>query len=419
MTERTALNESAGRPRRVLVTPHHSEIGGSQIIALELADAVDRLPGFEVLLYMPEGALMERARASGLPVFPTKLRESAPSVRRIIELARLVRSSGVDLVHTYEWAPTVDAAFAAATTSVPRVATVYSMDYPYFVPKDVPTVFGTREMVQVAQGEGRSTYLIEPPIDTERFRPGACRDATLQEVRSECGAGDGDVLAIVVSRLAADLKLEGLLELIAAAGRVALERPLRLAIVGDGPERGALELSAENVNSVTGRRVVSLLGSRDDPIPYYLAADVAVGMGSSALRAMAAGKPLLVQGAASFWEIADDETIPQFRAQGWYGVGDGRSSERCTELLRRLVDLSPKDRERLGRLGRSLVEDEYSLTRAATTLTSVYTSVLQHPRTGTGARAGRAVQLAAEIAKYRTALRWPALQRASRALSGR
>jgi hypothetical protein len=49
-------------PMRVLVAPHNFEIGGSQINALELACAVAAKPGFEVILYAPDGELTERAR---------------------------------------------------------------------------------------------------------------------------------------------------------------------------------------------------------------------------------------------------------------------------------------------------------------------------------------------------------------------
>ena len=69
--------------RRILVAPHNFEIGGSQLIALELAVEVARTPGYEVELYAPRGELSERARATGLPLHDTELRESAPSPRRM------------------------------------------------------------------------------------------------------------------------------------------------------------------------------------------------------------------------------------------------------------------------------------------------------------------------------------------------
>ncbi len=56
---------------RVLVAPHNFEIGGSQINALELACAVAAKPGFEVILYAPDGELTERARGNAARRFPS------------------------------------------------------------------------------------------------------------------------------------------------------------------------------------------------------------------------------------------------------------------------------------------------------------------------------------------------------------
>lgn len=38
-------------PTCVVLAPHNFEIGGSQIIALELAELMSRLPDYEVIVY--------------------------------------------------------------------------------------------------------------------------------------------------------------------------------------------------------------------------------------------------------------------------------------------------------------------------------------------------------------------------------
>ena len=93
------------------------------------------------------------------------------------------------------------------------------------------------------------------------------------------------------SRLAQTLKLDGLLVLAEAGGRLAASHPVHLAIIGDGPARDRVAAAAAATNRAAGRAVVRLLGARDDPRPYYLAADIVVGMGSSALRALANLRP--------------------------------------------------------------------------------------------------------------------------------
>ncbi|QAY59970.1 glycosyltransferase [Microbacterium protaetiae] len=408
------------RRTRVLVVPHNFELGGSQINALELISEVARDPGFEVIVYAPDGELVERARRIGVELHLTKLRESALSLRRIHDLRKLIRTRGIDVIHTYEWVPTVDAVFAAGVgVGVPLVSTILSMDYPYFIPSTVPLVLGTQQLVDRARGEGRVARLIEPPVDTEEFRPNACGPDEIAAARAECGAGQDDDLVVVVGRLAQALKLEGILTLVEAIGNLGRTAPVRLAIVGDGPERPAVQAAVDRANAHARRKVISLLGSRSEPLRYYLAADIAVGMGGSALRAMAVAKPLLVQGEQGFWAMADEQSLPQFLEHGWYGIGEGTgATERCTAELARMLALDESERAALGQFGRDLVMRRYSLQAAGLELRAVYADVVSMPRQTAFQRLVAAARLALELAKVRISTRFPRIQRKVRELRG-
>ncbi|WP_417563759.1 glycosyltransferase [Microbacterium sp.] len=409
------------RRTRVLVAPHNFELGGSQINALELVGELAADPRFEMIVYAPDGVLADRVRQLGVELHLTKLREYAPSPRRMMELWALVRARDIDLVHTYEWMPTVDAAMAAAwARGIPMVATILSMDYPYFIPTGLPLVLGTQVLVSRAQNEGRIARLIEPPVDTEQFRPDARQPDEIATIRAECGVADDADLVVVVGRLAQLLKLEGLLTLIETVGSLALKRDLKLAIVGDGPERPRVEAAVRTANVQAGREAVILLGSRLDPLPYYLAADIAVGMGGSALRAMAVGKPLLVQGEQGFWAVADEETLPMFLKQGWYGVSDEAASvDTCRAELSRLLALDDEARADLGRFGRQVVVQRYSLDVAGHALAETYEDVIAQGSPPLRERVTGPVRLMTELFKERLAIRFPGLQRLSRRLRTR
>lgn len=405
---------------RVLVAPHNFEIGGSQINALELACSVSRVPGFEVILYAPDGELAERARQTGLELHMSVLRERAPSLLRIHEMSQLVTKRGVDLLHAYEWAPTVDAALGVAwSRGIPVISTILSMDYPYFLPKDLPTIFGTREMCEAAKEAGREAFLLEPPVDTDVFRADAIASSVVKTIRSECLAQERDILIVVVGRLAASLKLDGLLALIQAVGILASDFRVILAVVGDGPVRDQVQNAADTVNRSANRTVVHVLGARHDPLPYYASADVVVGMGSSALRAMAVGKPLLVQGEKAFWKIADEHSAPLFRFQGWYGIGDGEYSvERCAAQLRTLLTAPQARLRQLGMLGQDLVRRECSLNSATENLVNIYHHVKQSKSMPRKYGLSKILELSGEIAKFRMSVKLPWLQAASRRLRG-
>ena len=104
---------------------------------------------------------------------------------------------------------------------------------------------------------------------------------------------------------------------------------VQLVVVGDGPARPAVEEAAAAANARAGRRVVVLAGEMVDPRPAYAAADVVLGMGGSALRGMAFGKPLVVAGVGGFWKLLTPDSAPLFLGAGLGRPGHGlRLAER-------------------------------------------------------------------------------------------
>ena len=149
--------------------------------------------------------------------------------------------------------------------------------------------------------------------------------------------------------------------------------PVSLLIVGDGPARIEVETAAKHTNSRRGVGTVILAGELADPRPAYAVADVALGMGSSALRAMAFGAPLVVQGENGFWELLSPESVHRFKWTGWYGYGD--SPGRGAELLRSILStvlLDGELRKELGEFALKTVSERYSLDRAADLQLTVY-----------------------------------------------
>ncbi|MCY7287554.1 MAG: glycosyltransferase [Cryobacterium sp.] len=357
---------------RILVHPHTLEIGGSQINAIELAESVAKIPGYDTIVVAEDGVLADDIRGRGLELILAPPRRTTPSPARIGLLNRIVDAREIDLVHPYEWDTTLDVMFGPGLVrGVPVVSTVLSMDVPYFIPRSVPMIVGTREL-QTEQSRWRpDVHLMEPPVDTHRNAPGVTGRAT--ETRRRWNIAPDELLVVVVGRLAARLKLEGVLAAIEAVGRIAVDCRIHLLVVGDGSSRSAIEHAAAFVNATAEREVVTLAGEQLDPRDFYDAADIAIGMGGSALRSLSFAKPLLVQGEAGFWRTLTPQTLPTFLEQGWYGIGDGtRGVDRCETELRSLAGMSVERRAELGRLGRQLVETSFSLDAAGRSLASIY-----------------------------------------------
>jgi glycosyltransferase involved in cell wall biosynthesis len=282
----------------------------------------------------------------------------------------VARSRRLDVIHGYEWPPCLDAYFGAhAVLGVPIVCTVLSMEVSPLVPDSIPLIMGTERLGAEARENRGDVRVLEPPIDVDADHPGI--DGL--GFRAEHGVAADDLLIVTVSRLSIELKLDALVDV--TVGVLAATLAVRLIVVGDGDARSHLEKRAAAVNERYGRLVVSLVGSMSDPRPAYAAADIVVGMGSSALRAMAIGKPLIVQGEGGFSLPFTPENLPTFLWQGFWGEGDGASgSSMLAEQLEPLVTDAGR-RTELGNYGREVVVDRFSLRRAADIMEGIYGDV--------------------------------------------
>jgi glycosyltransferase involved in cell wall biosynthesis len=240
--------------------------------------------------------------------------------------------------------------------------TINSMSVPDFMPASVPLQVCNpviaEEVRRRIHNRSGPVGVLEIPTDTTGQYPGFPGG---DEFRADLGIEPDETAVVIVSRFARALKQEGLETAIRAAGRLAERRRMRLVLVGDGPAMPDLRALAEQTNAAAGRQVVLLTGELLDPRPAYTAADVVVGMGGSLLRAMAFGKPCVVQGERGFFRTLDLDSAREFRWRGFYGLGDGGSGEdRLVAELGPLLD-DPALRERAGRTALGLVRRHYSL----------------------------------------------------------
>jgi glycosyltransferase involved in cell wall biosynthesis len=397
---------------RVIVYPHSLSLGGSQLNAVELAGRL-RAAGHEVELFGRPGPLVERASELGVDFVASR----APHRRPDLMVARGLHAEIVrfraDVVHGWEWPPILEAVLATPGTQAAAVGSVMSMAVAPFIPRRLPLTVGTSAILEAERGRGRvGAELLEPPIDTESDDPAAVSAIDRAGFRARLGIDPAETLVVVVCRLASSLKLEGLLTATAVVGELARRYPVRLVIVGDGQARARVADAAAAVNAAVGREVVVLAGALKDPRPAYAAADIALGMGGSALRALAFALPLVVQGERGYWRALDASSEAEFRWSGWYGIGSDSEGGhgRLREELLPLVSDAGLRRAR-GELGRRIAT-EYSLTSASERLLAVYAdAIARRPDRGGTADLARCV---AELARYRAHAEWARIARRGR-----
>lgn len=393
---------------RVLVYPHAMEIGGSQLNAVETGAAL-RDRGHDVTVISRPGPLVETALQLGLghiPLDPKSYRR--PSPRAMTQLTQLVREQKFDVVHGYEWPPGVEAALGPGLRlGAPVLCTIYSMAVAPFLPHTLPLLVSTDNIRIRAEKAGfEQVTLVEPPVDVKANAP----DFSPGSFRADFGLDDRVPLLASVTRLTPELKLEGTLAACRAVGEiVAAGTPLQLVIAGDGPARAQVEEAAAAANGRANGTAVVLTGQLKDPRPAYAAADLVIGMGSSAERALAFGKPLIVQGERGFWELLTPDTAPVFLRQGWYGIGDDADRDASAMRLEKILLGLLGDRTawpRLAKFGRTMAVERFSLEHVAAVHEGLYQAACAAARPSGARLAGDALHTGASLLRYKAQRRY-------------
>ncbi len=394
---------------RILVYPHDMNIGGSQINAIELAAGVKKL-GHDVVVYGQPGALVERVKELGLEFLASPPVHRRPTPGVAAHLRQTIKERGIDVVHAYEWPPALEAALACSGRGGAAVAaTVMSMSVAPFIPRNVPLMVGTEQIAAAEREFGRNLVeLLEPPVDTLLNNPVLNFDKG--RFLAGLGASEDIFTVSIVSRLAHEMKLEGILIAISAIERLNAWLPVQLVIAGDGPALEQVAAEAAASNEALGVRRIFLAGELEDPRPAYACADASIGMGGSALRAMAFAKPLVVQGENGFWELLDEDSVHTFLWQGWYGVGSGTddAEERLMVILEKLM-AKPLLRAHLGEFSRTLVLERFSLDGAAVQQEEFYKKVQSRVLQGGAGDVGGTCAAVWRFAMYKGQQAWAKL----------
>ncbi|WP_372593644.1 hypothetical protein [Actinotalea sp.] len=355
------------RNRVVLVHLNSLDLGGTQINALDLAVAV--VPhGFDSYIIGPEPtsdgpSLLDVASDRGVEVHP--YREPATVLAHSRVLTRVADQVGADLVHAYgTWgAPRPTYWGPCRLGRRPWVLTMYEMALHPSVHRHVPLVVGTEYLVEECAGRPGPTTLISPPVDLDRDRP------------REVDLPSSGVTAVIVSRLEEDMKSVPI-EAAIGAVRLLADLELQLEIVGTGAAESRLRALADVVNAEIGREAVRFRGPMADPRPAYAEADIVLGMGGSAARGLAHGKPLVVQGESGWSAVFEPENSAALARNSYWSPERVQEPDRVlAEHLRGLI-VDGERRRRLGSFGRAFAEERFGLTAMAATLAAVYEDAL-------------------------------------------
>jgi glycosyltransferase involved in cell wall biosynthesis len=314
--------EARGRaqPGRRLAIAHTeaSNGWGGQEIRILTEAAAFRARGHDVLVYAaPRARIADEAARFGVPVAILPIGRKRPS--GVVALARAFVRRPVDIVNAHSSTDAWLAALACRALSIvgrPAPVLVRTRHVSVPVPDDAGTRWLYRKATSrvVTTGERLREQLVrDNGLDPARvvsvptgIAPARFAASSRAEARARLGLPADAPLVGIVATLRS---WKGHRYLVEALPKLA-RRDVRLVIVGDGPQRGALERQVRDAG--LGDRVV-FAGQQDDVAPWLAALDVFVlpsyaneGVPQALLQAMFARVPCVTTDAGAIPEIARD-----------------------------------------------------------------------------------------------------------------
>jgi len=357
-------------------------LGGQEKVALDLATRQRSAGHFVVAVSLaarPEGPLAAAFRNAGVRA-ETVAKGDGVDASLPVRLAAFLREERTDVVHTHNPHALI---YGAPAAGLARAAIVHTK---HGANPDVPRrrwlrrvastlvdacVAVTPALAALARRDQECNpallHVIPNGIDMLRFAP---REEARRRIRAELGIPEQAWVVGTVGRLAPE-KDHGLL---VDAMAPLLDERRHLVIVGDGPERGALE---KRVAGTLRAPYVHLPGARSDVHEILAALDVFAlsskteGLPLGLLEAMATALPVVSTAVGGIPDVIEhDVTGFLFRS--------GEKPALTKELLRLFA--SPELGKRVGETGRRAIANSHSLDTMAESYDALYRKVLRSHR---------------------------------------
>ncbi len=344
---------------RVLFLVTKADLGGAQVHVLDL------LRGFRNVLDMvvgvgEEGYFTDGVRRLGVPfqVIPNLVHPIEPSkdVRALVDVARLIRQSRADIVHTHTSKAGLIGRLAARAVGVPCIFTAHTWCFTEGISKKqqmigIPAerIAGMCSAAIINVSRANHDIAMRHRISNSRKMLTIWNGIPDTDWRAQ-PASPGIPLIAMVARLVEQKDQRTLLRALAL-----MDCKARVLLAGDGPNLESLEIEALRLGV---RDRVEFLGRRLDVERILAGAHIFAlpskweGFPLSILEAMRAGLPVVASDVGGVSEAVED-------GRTGYLVRRGDVQMLAQKLSALAGD--PALRRRMGNLGRQRYEEQFTL----------------------------------------------------------
>ena len=375
--------------KKVLMALMGLEIGGAETHVVELSKELHR-QGWEVVVVSNGGVYEKELTDAGVRCYHAPLhKRSLALMRRSLRiLRRVIREERPDVVHAHARIPALLCGMLQKEMGFPFVTSAHWVFYVNFALKRIAN-WGERT---IAVSDDIKQYLIDNygvpaehisitinGIDIEKFSP----DVSGAKVLREFGLDASRPVISYVSRMDESRALVAR-QLVEIAPRLREAIPgVQLLIAGGGDVFDEIKAKADAANAAAGENYVVMTGARTDINEIVAAGDLFIGVSRAALEAMAAAKPVIVAGNEGYIGLFGEDKLALAQSNNFCCRGCEMSDEELLyeDIVKSLCKLTGDERMKLGRYGREVIKEYYSVSRMARDAEAAYHAVMaEHTR---------------------------------------
>jgi glycosyltransferase involved in cell wall biosynthesis len=349
----------------VLQVLHTLNVGGAEVLAARLARRLREQFRFVFACLDAEGSMAPELRAEGFPV-EVLHRQAGFDWRCVRRLARVAHSYHAAVIQAHQYTPFFySRAPGWLGRRAPVLFTEHGRHFPdlpsrkrmvfnrtFLRPCDRVVAVGEAVRQALVKNEGIAAERIDVIYNGVRLADFRSENHSRQHLRQALGIAADTPVAIQVARLD---PLKDHATALRAAACIRRQLPqFKLLLVGEGPERAAIE---QNISRLELHDTVQLLGLRTDVRELLAVADlflltsISEGIPVTLIEAMAAQLPVVSTDVGGTGEVVVPGVTGYLAPAG----DDAALAARMLELL-----THPDRASAMGRQGRTRAETEFS-----------------------------------------------------------
>lgn len=359
------------------------EIGGAETHVVELVKELKR-QGYDIVVASNGGVYEKELSEAGIKHYKVPLNNKNPLnfIKSYYLLKDIIVNENIKLVHAHARIPGFICGLLKKRLGFTFVTTAHWVFYTGMGLKYITNwgekVIAVSEDIKKYLMDNYKTkeeniYLTINGIDTDKFSP----DIVAPEIMAEFNICERDTVIVYVSRMDAD-RAKAAWELIECVPLLNQKMEhLKVIIVGAGNQYEDMVKKVKLMNKQLHKEMIYMAGARTDINRLVSVADIFIGVSRSALEAMAAAKPVILAGNEGYLGLFDMDKLDNAVESNFTLRGNElSSSQKLLNDILYTVSLSDEKRQQLGRMGREVIFEHYSVNKMAKDCEKAYDAAL-------------------------------------------